>query len=89
MKIAGVFKSGLRVTSKETALEFLKGVKNVILLPYDNEQVIRVESDYCISLIPKKSVNDGSAPFIPSFKDEDGSIAYGYRKYINAYLSDL
>jgi hypothetical protein len=88
MTIACIFRSDLRITSKETALEFYKGVKSCILIPYtvDGVQVIRVEPDNLFSVIPVKSIKDGSAPFIPSLRDEDGSLAYRYRKYINAYL---
>lgn len=88
MKVAGVFKAGLRVTSKATALEFYKGVKHVILIPYDRETYIRVEPGCCISLVSKKDVAEGTAPFVPALRDDDGSKAYALRKYINAYLDE-
>lgn len=89
MTISGVFKRGFTITTKASAAEFYKCIKSVNLIPYDDVSVIRVEPNAHISLIPKKSINDGTAPFIPSFKDEDGKIAYDYRKYINAWLRDM
>ncbi len=90
MTVACIFRSDLRINSKQTALEFYKGVKSCILIPYtvDKVQVIRIEPGNLFSVIPAKSVKDGSAPFIPSLHDEDGSLAYRYRKYINAYLKE-
>lgn len=82
-----VFRADLRVTSKEKALEFYKCVKNVILIPADRKLLIRVEPNCCISTIPRSSVIDGTAPFIPSLRDENGMLAYRWRKYINAYLA--
>ncbi len=87
--IQGIFKHNLRVVSKEKALEFYKGVRSVILLPYSKTQHLRIEPGQHISLIPTKSIKDGSAAFIPSLFDEDGTIAYHYRKFINEYLKDL
>ena len=89
MVIQGVFRSDLRVTSKAKALEFYKGVKSVILIPVDQKDSLRVEPGQHISLVPKESIRNGTAPFAPSFHDEDGSLAYQNRKYINAYLNDL
>ena len=89
MVIQGVFKADLRVTSKTKALEFYKGVKHVILIPVDQEDSLRIEPGQHISIVPNKSIRNGSAPFVPSFYDEDGSLAYRNRKYINAYLNDL
>lgn len=89
MVVQGVFKADLRVTSKATALEFYKGVKSVILIPVDQQDTLRVEPGQHISLVPKESTRNGTAPFVPSFYDEDGSLAYRNRKYINAYLNDL
>ncbi len=89
MKVVGVFKADLRITSKAKALEFYKGVKHVILIPYDKDTYIRVEPGCHISLVGKKDLNAGTAPFVPAWRDEDGSRAYELRKYINAYLSDM
>lgn len=86
MIILSVFRADLRITSKQTAMEFYKGVKSVILIPFDGCQMLRIEPDCHISLIPKESIKDGSALFFPSYRDEDGTFAYGWRKYINAYL---
>lgn len=86
MTLQGVFRANLRVVSKETALEFYKGIRSVILIPYDKGQKIRVEPGQHISVVPDDTVKNGSAIFIPSFHDEDGTLAYYYRKYINRYL---
>ena len=88
MTISMIHRSDLIINSKETAIEFYKGVKSCILIPYtvDKVQVIRIEPGNLFSVIPAKSVKDGSAPFIPNIYDEDGTLAYRYRKYINAYL---
>ena len=89
MTIAGVFKHGFRVTTKASALEFYKCLKSVNLIPYDAENVIRVEPGQHISVIPRLAVIDGHAWLIPAIYDEDGSMAYEYRKYINAWLRDM
>lgn len=86
MIIQGVFRANLRVTSKETALEFYKGLKNVLLLRYAPGLILRLEPGQHISIISEKDVKTGAAAFVPAFYDEDGSRAYHYRKYINAYL---
>ena len=89
MTIKGVFRSDLRVTSESSALEFYKGVKSVILIPFDKEDSLRVEPGQHISLVPNVSIRNGSAPFVPALYDEDGTLAYQNRKYINAYLNSL
>ena len=89
MEVQGVFKADLRVTSKATALEFYKGVKSVILIPFDKESRLRVEPGRHISVVSNESIHDGTAPFVPSFYDEDGALAYRNRKLINAYLAAL
>ena len=89
MVVQGVFKANLRVTSKATALEFYKGVKSVILIPMDQKDSIRVEPGQNISLVANTDIHNGIAPFVPSLRDEDGTLAYRNRKYINAYLSSL
>ncbi|MBQ8245832.1 MAG: hypothetical protein IJZ42_01750 [Lachnospiraceae bacterium] len=70
-------------------MDFYKGVKSVILIPMDQKDSLRVEPGQHISLVSNESIRNGSAPFVPSFYDEDGALAYQNRKYINAYLNDL
>lgn len=89
MVVQGVFRADLRVTSKAKALEFYKGVKSVILIPIDKANRLRVEPVQHISVVSNESIRNGSAPFVPSLYDEDGSLAFQYRKHINAYLNDL
>lgn len=88
MKVTGVFRADLRVTSKATALEFYKGVKHTILIPYNKERYIRVEPGCHISFVSKKALEAGTAMFIPAWRDDDGTNAYQMRRYINAYLDD-
>ena len=80
------FRSDLRITSKESALEFYRGVHRVELIPVDRQTVLRVEPDNCISLISKECIRNGSAPFHPSLHDPDGALAYRMRRFINAWL---
>ena len=84
--VLSIFRADLRVTSKEKALEFYKGVKSVLLIPYGREHFIRVEPEQHISVVSKKDIETGTAPFVPAWRDEDGKSAYELRKYINAYL---
>lgn len=87
--IQGVFKKGLTVVSKETALEFYKGVKSVILIPFSEAAYIRIEPHQLFSILPAYCVRRGLAPFEPSIFDEDGSLAYKYRRSINQYLKGM
>ncbi len=87
--IKGIFRAGLRVTSKASALEFYRGVKGVLLLPISNDMKLRIEPNNHISTISARSIDDGTAVFIPAIKDDDGSIAYANRRYINQYLKSL
>ena len=89
MTIQGVFRSDLRVTSKSTAMEFYKGVKSVILIPFSKTFSIRVEPGNLFSLVSVASVRNGAAVWEPSLHDADGSLAFQHRKYINAYLSNI
>ena len=82
-----VFPAALRITSKETAIQFYKCVKHVLLIPVDADYYVRVEPNYCISLVSCEDVRNGAAVFVPSLHDPDGTIAYRYRKHINAWLS--
>lgn len=84
--VISVFRSNLRVTSREKALEFYKGVKNCILIPYKDGMKIRVEPNCLIGFVSNEDIEKGIAMFVPNFCDEDGKIAYENRKYINAWL---
>ena len=86
MIISRIHRSGLVVNSKETAQEFYKGIKSCILIPHEEDMLIRVEPNNLIGFVSKADVKNGAATFVPNFHDEDGSIAYRHRKYINAYL---
>lgn len=81
-----IHKADLVIKSKETALEFYKGIKHCILIPYTEDKVIRIEPGNFFSVIPIQCVKDGSAALIPSVYDDGGIRAFRYRKYINAYL---
>ena len=82
-----VFPAKLRVTSKETAVQFYNCVKHVILMPVDADYYIRVEPGCLISLVSCEDVRNGAAVFVPNMHDPDGTLAYRYRKHINAWLS--
>ena len=86
MMITRIHRGSLVVKDKATAQEFYKGIKACILIPCEEDTLIRVEPDNLIGFISKDDIKTGAATFIPNFYDEDGSIAYKYRKYINAYL---
>lgn len=89
-----VFKTDLQITSKEKALEFLKCVKCVHLIPAGffrdgNRNVrifIRVEPGYHISRITSDDLERGIAWSVPSLYDPYGNICYRWRKHINAWL---
>ena len=82
-----VFPAVLRVTSKEKALKFYSCVKHCILVPADDDFYVRVEPGNLISLVSKADVQSGAATFVPALCDDNGDIAYRYRKYINAWLA--
>lgn len=84
--VTQIHRSDLVIKSKETALEYYKGIKHCILIPYIGDVLIRVEPGNLIGFISKEEAQNGQATFIPNFCDEDGDIAYRHRKYINAYL---
>lgn len=84
--VVSIFRADLRVTSKAKALEFYEGVKHVILIPFNKFYAIRVEPNNLFGIVSWESVRDGTAQFRPNVYDDDGKIAYNYRKYINAYL---
>lgn len=86
MMITRIHRGSLVVKDKATAQEFYKGVKACILIPCHEGTYIRVEPGNLIGFIDKAQLANGTAPFIPNFHDEDGSMAYKHRKYINAYL---
>lgn len=85
--ISMIHRSDLRIRSKADALEFYEGIKACVLIPHSEWLYIRVEPNKCISTVSRKIVAEGKAWMIPSQHDADGSIAYGYRKHINAYLA--
>ena len=89
MTINGVFKSNLRVTSKSTALEFYKGVKSAFFIQTQGITMLRIEPGQHISFVPNESFRNGTVAFIPAIYDEDGTLAYRNRKYINAYLRSI
>lgn len=89
-----VFRSDLQITSREKALEFLKCIKCVHLIPAGRYPVgdrfvlvfIRVEPGNHISRITSDELEKGIAWATPSMYDPYGNIAYKWRKYINAWL---
>lgn len=84
--IAGIFRSDLQITSKETALEFYNGVRNVILIRERGDLYLRIEPGNHISHVTREEVDTGAAAFVPAMYDPYGNIAYRHRKYINQYL---
>jgi len=80
------WRSDLQITSRETALEFYRCIRQVHLIWVDRDTFIRVEPNNQISRIPSSSVKDGSAWMYPGLYDPYGNIAYKWRKYINAWL---
>lgn len=86
MMITRIHRAGLVIKSRATAQEFYDGIKACILIPHIEGHYIRVEPDNLIGFVSKEDVKNNVAPFIPNFHDEDGSMAYQNRKYINAYL---
>lgn len=84
--VVSIFRADLRVTSKAKALEFYEGVKHTILIPFSENFYIRVEPGQLFGLVEKRSFKDGTAAFVPNMYDDDGKLAYDFRKYINAYL---
>jgi len=85
--LISTFPSSLRITSKKTALDFYKCVKHCFVIPYNDAYVLRIEPDNCFSVISKETIRRGNAWMVPSFRDQDGKLAYNYRKYINAWLN--
>ena len=86
MTITMVYRSDLRIRSKADALEFYDCIKACTLIPYNDTYKLRIEPNRCFSVISKQAIADGTAWMHPSTYDEDGTLAYNYRKYINAYL---
>ena len=86
MTVTMIYRSGLRIRSKADALEFYDCIKACTIIPYNDVYVIRVEPNRCFSVISKQSVAEGKAWMMPSICDDDGTRAYRYRKYINAYI---
>jgi hypothetical protein len=81
-----VYPSDLRIRSKADALKFYDCVKACHIIPYNDTYELRIEPNRCFSVISKQAIADGTAWMHPSTYDEDGTLAYNYRKYINADL---
>ena len=81
-----VFPASLRVDSKANALRFYDCVKHIILIETEPGWRLRIEPGNLISEVSLHDIRTGVATFVPNLRDDDGSIAYRYRKYINAYL---
>jgi hypothetical protein len=81
-----VYPSGFCIRSKADAIEFYNCVKACTIITYNKEYSLRIEPNRCFSVISNKSIADGTAWMHPSNYDDDGTFAYNYRKYINAYL---
>ena len=86
MNVTMIHRSDLVITSKETALEFYKGIRSTIIIPYNDTYSLRIEPDKHFSIIARESIKGETAWMIPSIVDDGGIRAYRYRKYINAYL---
>lgn len=84
--IISTFPVTLRIRSKADALKFYGCVKHCIFIPINHRDYLRIEPDNCISVVDKATAKAGNAWMIPSMKDDDGSIAYQFRKVINDYL---
>lgn len=84
--VVSIFRADLRVTSKAKALEFYEGIKGVVLIPHAPGYFIRVEPGKLIGYVSREDIKKGIATLVPNLRDDDGAIAYQYRKYINAYL---
>ena len=87
MAVTMIHRAGLRVTSKSTALEFYKGIRRPILIPYDDKCLFRIEPGRLFGIVDKDSISKDTAWAYPNVYDFDGAMAYKYRKYINAYLA--
>lgn len=83
-----VYHADFRIRSKADAIKFYDCVKACNLIPYNDTYVIRVEPGKCFSVVSKKAIADGTAWMHPSTCDDDGTLTYNYRKYINAYLRE-
>ena len=80
------FPASLRIDSHANALRFYQCVKHTILIDLKPGWKLRVEPGNLISTVSVEDIRNGYATFVPNLYDEDGKIAYRYRKYINAYL---
>lgn len=86
MTITMVYPSDLRIRTKADALKFYDCVKACVIIPYNNDYDLRIEPNRCFTVISKKTIAEGNAWMIPSMYDDDGTLAYNYRKYINTHL---
>lgn len=83
------FKQGLRITNRETAVEFYKGVFHCVLIPIgETGYYIRVEPGQLIGILTEEDIRTGRATFVPNVHDPDGRLALHYRKAINQYLKN-
>lgn len=86
MTVTMIYPSNLCIRTKADALKFYDCVKACTRIPYNKDYDLRIEPNRCFSVISKQAIADGTAWMHPSTYDEDGTLAYNYRKYINAYL---
>ena len=91
MEVRYILRSDLVIRSKRDALEFLDGIKSVILIPLEpataeNRMYLRVEPGKKVSRIWQDDIDTGRAPFIPFLYDWDGGIVWRYRKAVNTWL---
>lgn len=86
MTITAMHRSALRVISKATALEFLEGIRDTLIIRTEGEWFIRFQPGNLVGFITDEDLENGTAIFMPNVMDEDGAITYHYRKYINAWL---
>ena len=91
MKVRYILRNDLVIRSKRDALEFLNGIKSVILIPLEpataeNRMYLRVEPGNNVSRIWQDDIDADRAAFIPAMRDYDGSIVWRYRKAVNTWL---
>jgi hypothetical protein len=86
MSSISVFPANLVIRGKEDAKRFYACVKSVHLIPYNRHYLLRIEPNNCFTVIAADTLALGLAWMIPSTCDEDGTLAFNYRKYINAWL---
>ena len=85
-----ILRSDLVINSKRAGVEFLDGIKGVVLVPVGpvknfDRYYLRVEPGRRVSFIRKSDIDSGAAAFIPASLD-DGSMIWRFRKWVNAWL---